>query len=236
MTEYNKNVYIVVSRYNEDLKWILEYPFTEFKYIVYNKGINDNFEKTNVIQIINLPNVGREGHTYLYHIIENYNDLPNIIVFFPGSITHHVKFDKAKQILLNIIDSNFTKAYFVGEYYDDIYTKHKDFKTNNYLSSDINNRIINKEQKTQLCVIRPFGRWYRYFFGNIKTHWFTHCGVFSVDKRDIIQHPIENYQRIIKTLERSSNPEAGHYIERTWGTIFFPMIYTNKIRQKQFGP
>ena len=45
------NIEIIVSRYNEDLKWTTENIFNEFKYVVYNKGINDNFEKTNVKQM-----------------------------------------------------------------------------------------------------------------------------------------------------------------------------------------
>ena len=47
---------IIISRYNEDLKWTLEEPFNKFRYIVYNKGENDNFEKSLVNKIINLKN------------------------------------------------------------------------------------------------------------------------------------------------------------------------------------
>ena len=80
------NIEIIVSRFNEDLNWTQEAPFNLFQYTVYNKGNNENFNKTNVKQIINIENVGRCDHTYLYHIIENYNNLSNIIVFFPGSL------------------------------------------------------------------------------------------------------------------------------------------------------
>lgn len=79
---YKNNVEIVVARYNEDLSWINEYPFNQFEYIVYNKGDNNNFVKTNVKEIVRLPNVGRCDHTYLYHIVANYDNLSNIIVFF----------------------------------------------------------------------------------------------------------------------------------------------------------
>ena len=68
-----RTVEIVVARYNETLGWLNEYPFNQFKYIIYNKGDNYTFVKTGVQQIINLENVGRCDHTYLYHIIENYN-------------------------------------------------------------------------------------------------------------------------------------------------------------------
>ena len=42
-----KNITIVVSRYNEDLRWLDDSPFNEYEYIVYNKSDNDNFCKTN---------------------------------------------------------------------------------------------------------------------------------------------------------------------------------------------
>jgi hypothetical protein len=48
--------FIVVSRYKENLDWL---PQLTDNYIVYNKGDNLDFEKTNVKKIIDLPNVGR---------------------------------------------------------------------------------------------------------------------------------------------------------------------------------
>jgi hypothetical protein len=94
---YKNNVEIVISRYNEDLSWINEYPFNQFEYIVYNKGDNDNFEKNNVKKIINLDNVGRCDHTYLYHIINNYDNLSEHTIFLPGSSNMITKYTKAKK-------------------------------------------------------------------------------------------------------------------------------------------
>jgi hypothetical protein len=227
------NISIIISRYNENLNWTIQEPFCKFKYIVYNKGTNDDFEKTNVTQIINLPNVGKCDHTYLYHIIENYNNLSNIIVFLPGSINHPVKIIKARNILLNIINSNFTKAYFIGEYnkINNIQNKFKDFQLNNWVTTDRQNFSINTESKLQLCRIRPYGKWFRYFFGNIQPHWNTYCGVFSIDKRDINQHPIERYQQLLETVNKHSNPEAGHYLERSWCAVFYPLIFTIKLHE-----
>jgi len=81
-----ENVNIIVSRFNEDLSWLNEDPFNKFTYIIYNKGDNDFFCKTNVIKIVNIKNVGKNDHTYLYHIITDYDTLANILVFFPGSL------------------------------------------------------------------------------------------------------------------------------------------------------
>lgn len=227
---YKNNVEIVVSRYNEDLSWINEYPFNQFEYIVYNKGDNDIFEKNNVKKIVNLPNIGRCDHTYLYHIIENYNNLSNIVVFFTGSIkNNHLKKNKALKILNNIINSNYNNAYFVGNFHNSLKMHYRNFTLDNYSCVDPDNYTKNSENILKKCRIRPFGRWYTYFYGDAPSHWVTFGGVFSIDKRDIIQHPISRYQNIILAVNDHSNPEAGHYIERSWGALFFPMIYTCKI-------
>ena len=103
-----------------------------FQYIVYNKGNNENFNKTNVKKIINIENVGKNDHTYLYHIIENYNNLSNITVFFPGSLNLDYKKIKAKIILNNIIKSNFSTAYFVGHYHKNIKETFNNFTLDNW--------------------------------------------------------------------------------------------------------
>jgi hypothetical protein len=220
---------IIISRFNEDLSWTQESPFNRFMYIVYNKGNNENFIKTNVKQIINIDNVGKNDHTYLYHIIENYNNLSNITVFFPGSLNLYYKKTKAKLILNNIIKSKLTIAYLAGHYHQNIKEEINNFKLDNWKTTDNKNFLLNNESALQKSEIRPCGKWYTHFFGNIQAHWITMCGIFSVDKRDIIQHPIERYQGLLQTVNTHSNPEAGHYIERSWCAIFYPLKYTNKI-------
>jgi len=224
------NIEIIISRFNEDLNWTTESPFNFFQYTVYNKGNNENFNKTNVKEIINIPNVGRESHTYLYHIIENFDKLSNIMVFFPGSLNLLHKKIKAKIVLNNIIKSNLSVAYFAGNYNEKgIKETFYNFYIDNWKSTDIKNLSLNGESKLQKSEIRPYGKWYTHFFGNASAKWSTMCGIFSVDKRDIIQHPVEYYQSLLQTVNSHSSPEAVHYIERSWGVIFYPLKYTNKI-------
>ena len=223
------NVEIIIARYNENLNWLNEYPFNQFEYIVYNKGINNNFSKTNVKNVVNLENVGRCDHTYLYHIIENYNNLSNILVFFPGSLAGDKK-DKAIQILNYIIKSDFSKAFFLGSYYESIKNTFGDFTLDEWSASYSENFSLNNEKILEKSRIRPYNKWYTYFFRNTPAQWCTMWGVFSIDKQDIIQHPILRYQQLLQTVNSHSNPEAGHYIERSWGAIFYPLMHTIKIK------
>jgi len=228
---YKHNVEIVVARYNENLSWLNEYPFNLFEYIVYNKGDNEDFVKTNVNKIVKLNNVGRCDHTYLYHIIDNYDNLSNIVVFFPGSVNLPNKKPKAIKILINIIRSNYQSAFFCGTYHKRLVTHLQNFTMDNYKCCSNENFIKNSETKTFKCKYRPYGLWYKMFFGNTNAHWLTYGGVFSIDKRDIKQHDINKYKYIIQTVSIHSNPEAGHYIERSWGAMFYPLVHTVKIKE-----
>lgn len=218
----------IISRFNEDLSWTLEEPFNKFKYIVYNKGANDDFDKTNVIKTIPIVNVGKNDHTYLHHIIENYNNLSDITIFFPGSINIDYKKEKAKRILYKIIENNYQKAFFYGHKQRSIKDSFKNFQLDDWQTTDKQNLTHYNEKTLKKCRLRPYTVWYKYFFGNTVARWSTWWGIFSIDKRDIIQHPIQRYQSLILTINDHPNPEAGHYIERSWGAIFYPLIYTLK--------
>jgi hypothetical protein len=74
---------IVIARYNEDLSWIKKLP-KSIKITIYNKG-NDDIEHS----FIKLPNIGRESHTYLYHIINNYDKLADQTIFCQGDSIFH---------------------------------------------------------------------------------------------------------------------------------------------------
>jgi hypothetical protein len=221
-------IQIIVSRYNEKLEWINEEPFNRFNYIVYNKGVNDDFEKNNVTKIINLPNIGRCDHTYLYHIVENYNNLNPINVFFPGSLNNEHKKRNAKRILYNIL--KYKTAIFLGHYTPNLRSQFNNFTLDEWCCTDPLNNQLNNEKNLLPSVIRPYGRWYKFHFGNTTVNkWCIH-GIFSVTKRDIIKHDINRYKNLLAGVARHSNPEVGHYIERSWGAIFHPLIFTKFIQ------
>jgi len=80
MTNYKGD--LIVSRYEEDISWLSE--FSDYRIFLYNKG--EPIEGS-----INLPNVGREGNTYLTHIIKNYDNLGEWVFFTQGHPFDHVR-------------------------------------------------------------------------------------------------------------------------------------------------
>jgi hypothetical protein len=74
---------IVIARYNESLDWLNKLP-KNIKITIYNKG-NDNIK----FPFIKLPNIGRESHTYIHHIINNYDKLADQTIFCQGDSIFH---------------------------------------------------------------------------------------------------------------------------------------------------
>ena len=224
----NLNIDLIIARYNEDLKWTLEEPFNQFKYIVYNKGINDDFYKDNVKEIINLDNVGKCDHTYLYHVIQNYDNLADITVFLPGSVDLKYKKKIASKLLREIQLTN--KAVFISLNEYDITKLHYNFQLDSYSTKHKENKSININSELKKSSIRPFGLWYQNMFGNLKINCIIYYGIFSIHKKDIIQHPKSRYEFLIKELSNDPNPETGHYFERSWCAVFNPLKETYLIK------
>lgn len=217
-----KDIQIIISRYNEDLDWLKHELFNKYKILLYNKGNNDNFYKSPNMKIINLKNVGRESHTYLYHIIENYDKLSEITIFLPGSTNMNHKKERAHKIINEL--NNINNTIFLCEpHKENIKKTHNDFQIDNYSSTEEKNKNINPETKLLLSKIRPFGKWYENHFGNIDVYCISFYGILCIHKKHIIQHSKSYYEKFIKELENHSNPEVGHYFERSWNAIFHPI-------------
>jgi len=212
------NVVGVVSRYNESLDWMLEHPFNQLKYIVYNKGSNENFCKCNVVTVVNLPNIGRCDHTFLYYIVHNYHTLHPIVVFLPGSIDIAFKKEKAGRIVNHIVRTD--RCAFVVNEWGDVRERFADFTLDEWQCIHNANVTENDEKKLTPCALRPFGKWYDAHFGNLRTDFYGLHGIFSVHANMVRRRSVAEYQSLLDEVSVSSNPEVGHYLERGWGAVF----------------
>lgn len=110
-----KDVQVVVAHFAEDLKWIKEAsesaPTASF--IVYTKGQKMDDATTEM-----LPNVGRESHTYLHHIVNNYDNLSPWTVFMQGAAPrwgHKKKNPENGHLTDNITFSDYVQAFYDGK-------------------------------------------------------------------------------------------------------------------------
>jgi hypothetical protein len=213
---FESRIELVVSRYNEDLEWLKSKKF-KYPTTIYNKGTNDNFYKPKGCKVIKLPNVGRESHTYLYHVVNHYDSLPDLTIFLPGSADDKRKVEWVNKLMKSV--ERETTTTFPAEEHGDIKTKFYNFELDNWESTNESNNKANSENKLFRSNIRPFGKWYEAHFNkNVKHSGYG--GIFAVSDSHIKQYHKQYYEKLIKELDTSSNPEVGHYFERAWVAVF----------------
>ncbi len=239
MKDNEIEVELVISRYNESLEWLNKKPFCNYHHTIYNKGNDLKFcVNSKTLNIIPLKNIGRESHTYLKHIKLRYKTLSKLTVFLPGSLNGNLnKMNKAIYILKLYEKNKSLVSTMIGLYYNNgIQIDLNNFKID-YWCSKLKKEIYTDENSIiEKCKIRPFGKWHKHVFGDIVTKIVPYGGVFSISKTDIIQHPKKRYKILLKILENtnSSNPEEGHYIERSWESIFYPLCSNSQIIKSKY--
>ena len=97
---------LIISRFNQNISWLDE--IKDFKIIIYNKG--EKLSNKKFKNIVNLNNVGRESHTWLHHIVENYKDLNFNNQIWIESITKLCKKKSIKDVVI-FSDSNITNKF-----------------------------------------------------------------------------------------------------------------------------
>ena len=219
----NNNIEIVVARYNEDLEWLREKPYNTLPVIIYNKGPNQDFYKPPLLKkIVKLPNVGVCDHTYIYHIIENYDNLSNVTIFLPGSCMDDAKIKRTETIVKKTIKTNNTVIY--GDYKtEDIKDRIYDFTLNHWFTSNYKNKELNNTSKLRQCDINPFGKWYESVFEDINNKYMSIQGIFSASRKHIHNKDKEFYEKLIEFVNKDKNEECAHYIERSWISILSPL-------------
>lgn len=215
---------IVISRFNEDLNWLKEAPFNRHKIICYNKSDNENFYKPEGMIVRKLPNLGRETHTYLYHIMNYYDNLPDTTIFLPGSGDYEAKIENCTHTVL--FSEKYQRNVFLGNYNENVRNYIYHFTMDIWDVRHPLNNSHNKENRLEPSFIRPYGRWYDHHFNDLIMKYVNWCGIFAITRETIRQHSIEHYKPFFDELSVGKDLEAVHYIERSWNAIFHPMEKT----------
>jgi len=210
---------LVIARYNENLDYLDSEPFSKFRQIIYNKGPALDTPK----RVVNLENVGRESHTYLYHIIQNYDNLADVTYFLPGSCLDPLKKWQTMRTF-DRLEGSRNSVFISSELVGDVKTHAYDWCIGEYVGSNSENQSqLGNANQITLAELRPFGRWFDHVFGDLHTHVICYRGIFAVSREHIRQHSREYYENLIQYVSGSPNPEYGHYFERAWLAVFYPV-------------
>ena len=202
---------LIISRYDEDIKWLKKH--NDFKITIYNKG--ERLVDDPSFEIINLENKGRESHTWLYHIINNYYKLNEINIFLQGEINdlNCMAYKNPNDYLKKIHKYGFEVSRYglLGPF-------HWDWNVN------IDKDIRYKKQWENNEISRSnigFRNFSKKLFPDIPLLVATsYSGCFAVKKDMILLQSIGFYEELLDILSKNKNPIEGHYMERLWCYIF----------------
>ena len=218
--ESNPTCDLVIARYNEDLKWLSQIRRSKFdKIYVYNKGRPGFRPPLKGCITVDLPNVGREAHTYINHVIANYGKLGDVTVFLPGSCDMPTKWETAKTVMKKAVETADT-AFAMHAEYDDVREVFYNFTVDDYQSLNESNRKANPESELLKSPDRPFGEWYEKNFGRHVIKGVSYFGIFAASRKDIRKRSLRSYINLIGYLNTHSSPEVAHYLERSWPAVF----------------
>jgi hypothetical protein len=198
-------------------------------------------------EIINLNNIGKEGHTYITHIINNYNNLYDYTIFIQGFPFDHSPniYSKINSYKINFKDIHFEylnnkilKCDFLGRA-----IKICDQESSNYLPIvSIYNKLFKKKIKIETKQNNPF-ELKDSTLGPIFE--FGPGAQFIASKKIIKKRSIIFYKKILNIFNNHLiiynrikynhiNPIEGYVIERLWKYI---MTEDNKhdILMKRFN-
>jgi|688.fasta_scaffold157562_2 hypothetical protein len=206
------HIQYVVARYNEPIDWLRS---DAHDVIIYNKG--DAIEFKNVVQ---LPNVGREAHAYLYHVIENYDSLADITMFTQARVSDHGHDQNLDNLTTRFVD-NTPQFRFSSRYETYVLGQSRciDPMFNIY---ERDNLIKSHAIAEHLVDKITFGEW---FEKNIMPTYpqilnlFSHA-IFAVSRTQILSRPKEYYERLIVQLSTENAPIEAHFLERSWFYVF----------------
>lgn len=195
MTFENKNkMDVVISKYKEDIKW--SHNLSNLNIKIYNKSdeYNEDF--------IHLKNIGREAHTYLTHIVNNYDNLSDYTCFLQGNPFDHLNVSLDK--LIDVIKSN------------------EDFiPLNVYFECNMNGLPHHNNLELDKLIFDE------YFIEKPEKVKFVVGAQFIVSKKSIKRRKVEFYKKLLNQFYRddiSNHPIGGNkmpwVMERVWYYIF----------------
>jgi hypothetical protein len=239
------SILAIIARYNEDINWVKE---LEIPYLIVNKGdpITDPDLIPYIIEMENSVN-GREAHTMLWYIIENYESLPDKLIFLQGN-----PFDHQPQIIPllsptsvadmpdflpltlqyndntppRVIKRRYAKRYYnipiyTGSFGENLHDVKPNWVDNGLISwvlPMLNTYMDTVYPNTDISLREKIYKFLEIpYTKNVPTEHF-YGAMFHVKKELILKRPKEYYIRLKKLCEK--NMEVVYILEQMWLELF----------------
>ena len=206
---------IVVAKFKEDLGWLDSIKDGK-NMIIYNKDPECSD------YTLNLPNVGRESHSYITFILDNWDNLPNVTMFTQGFIDDHIGGADPCSYILQCIQE--ARVFGLSQ---NMHSIEYDFSIYNFGQQHCN-------APTQPFRNMVFGDWLnyimdsKYMFNCVGIKWY-HGAIFAASNTAIKEMPRDVWVKILESLEYGNNPVTAHYFER--GIFYLLNLFRDRNRK-----
>ena len=223
--ESNTSIDCVITRYREYIDWIQYLPNTITNIFIYNKGSPDGIFKyytptgeiLKKIKIIPMENIGRIDHTLAFHILANWDSLPDLLLSLPGSIM--ISENKGRYFTMIMKKITKIKSDYAGFYAPRFRKVSASF---NYSVDDY--QLLNQPNRNNNPFIkseyRDFKTWKLAIIDSRPMNYIAMRGTFAVSKENILHIDKKIYKNILISLSVGDNIENGHFTERIWAHLF----------------
>lgn len=225
---------LVVAHYRENIAWLNDYVDSSHRVYLYCKdpvyctfGLSDRVKNSEKLVITHLPNVGREAHSYLFHINSHYPNIDRRTVFTLASLNYNphrkISFlrayhnDQPEAIVTELSKATQTS---IGDYRITV-------KGRAYSLGDGYDR---KKPTSQVILepIKPLSVWARHYLGknffnqsiSLTVKPTCHGAIFTASPKQIKTYSQSVYQSLLKRNSRGDLLEAGYYMERLWRNMY----------------
>ncbi len=206
LTIDTSSIELVVARYTEELNWLRKVPKSVWV-TVYDKSD----EAVLYPNAVPLPNVGREAHTYLHHIVGRYDTLSEWTVFCQGKPFDHA-YDFHHRLRAMATDPTAIGLFqWLGHIID--------------TDDDRGQRLFTTWSKNDNGRGLDLAGFYRALFGTDgdsarppAMYPFVLGAQFVVHRDVIRQQPVSFYEHALALSV--TFPDAAHCYERTWDRVF----------------
>ncbi len=202
---------VIVSRYNENIDWLKDY---DFDYIIYNKGMKVEGD----FNVKDVENIGNNQRDIFQFIVENYENLPEIMIFVQATPFDHCNREKFDSCLNN---TTFTPL----ESYSHIPINQAQCLDSEGGYMEINNSwyiTAHNQTHNQICRFNSFDEFMDKIFKNyVPAYWnrFSPGSQYLITKEISKHYPKKFWEYLMNMLNRNNMTE-GHIIERALLMIF----------------
>ena len=214
--------FFCISHFNGELDWV-KY-INKKNYVIYNKS---NKKLNKELNSIKIKNVGYNIHSYLNFIIDNYENLPNTIVFCKDNIfRRHLKINTFSSLLRRNIftcleENNIRRTFPISI----------DFSDNSF--NEINTSWY--KFKYSRKYFADYNIFYQYIFKDVRKPLFLRFSPganYIVPKNHILLRTKNFYKNLLEFISHSQYSCESHYVERSLYLVWNSNIDSSEIMNK----